>query len=259
MKIFKIELVGAIFSIMVVAEGMAATVVIDDFSEGNRNITSRGQTAWTDSGLNVLGGVRDGSAGCENSDTEGLTTANISDGLFSVSTNPKGAPSIYLSYDGTSGWEDEAELDANPFNGSINPVQDLTDNGSNDRFSITFAYTKGASETVDFFNDFNLAVKVGGSTYLVDVSDVANVWVDDNYAELSADTPTAVSFEVLFSDFGDDVDMSEVEGFYLHVCSENLNMEYAIDEIAAVPEPAAAALLLVVGGGLLFVRRLFAV
>jgi len=229
-------------------------VVIDDFSEGNRTITSRGQTAWYDTGLNVLGGVRDGSAGCENSPAGGLTTAKIQDGLFKVYSNKSGAPSIYLSYDQTAGWGG-TPLDDYPFNGSLNPVQDLTENGSNDRFRITFASANGADPEINFFNDVHLVVKVEGTNYLANMSSSANTWMEANYDDLNATTPVAASFEVSFSEFGD-IDMSQAQGFFLHVCSENMDMEYAIDKIAAVPEPASV-LMIGFGAGLIFLVRRF--
>ncbi|MBN2686508.1 MAG: hypothetical protein JXR40_14600, partial [Pontiellaceae bacterium] len=125
----------------------ADLVMIDDFTEpSSRTITSRGQQEWIDTTTTVPGGVRDGSVGCESSDTDGNTTMTISGGLFQISTNKKASPSVYLSYDGTAGWG--TDKDYAPFNGAFSPTIDLTDNGANNRFSILFAYADGMTEGV---------------------------------------------------------------------------------------------------------------
>ncbi len=239
----------------------ADVIIIDDFTEpSSRNITSRGQQAWVDVTGTVIGGIRDGSAGCESSDADGTTTARISAGIFSILTNKKASPSIYLAYDQTAGWG--THLDNDPFNGVLNPAWDLSDNGSNDRFSILFSKATSTDSATPFFNDFLLTVKVKGdpSLYQRDMDTAANAWMVSNKAALAAGSP--VAFEIFFTDLGDGVDLSQVEGFSLHICSENRDMEYAIDRIAAIPdpagipEPAVATLVLLFGIGTLSVKRL---
>jgi hypothetical protein len=158
-RFFTISICAAV--LMVTTAAWAGPVMIDDFSESaTGTITSRGQQAWVDNTLTVPGGVRDGSVGCESSDADGTTRMQISAGLFKIDTNKKAAPSVYLSYDGTAGWGDD--LDYDPFNGAFTTALDLTGNGSNDRFSILFAYAKGMSPTIEYFNDVFVSVLIGG-------------------------------------------------------------------------------------------------
>ena len=118
---------------------LAGMLLLDGFDEpvsGSAH-TSKGQSAWHDTTDTVMGGIRDGSVGCESSELDGTTTAQISGGLMEVTTNKKASPSVYLSYDRTAGWG--PDLDSDPFNGSCVPALDLTDGGGNDRFRIVFA------------------------------------------------------------------------------------------------------------------------
>lgn len=95
----------------------ADLVMIDDFTEPSRTITSKGQQEWVDYTSTVPGGVRDGSVGCESSDALGNTTMKIEGGLFKISTNKSASPSVYLSYDATAGWGSDKDYD--PFNGTF--------------------------------------------------------------------------------------------------------------------------------------------
>jgi hypothetical protein len=79
--------------------------------------------------------------------------------------------------------------------------------------------------------------------------------MDENYATLNTETP--VAFEVLFSELGTGLDMSSVEAIHLHVCSENRDMDYGIDKIQAVPEPAVMSLIGLSGAFALLIRRIF--
>lgn len=247
----KIAGIGATFLLAVAAQ--ATPILIDDFSEPSRNITSRGQQEWVDTTATVPGGVRDGSVGCESSDTDGNTTMRINNGLFAILTNKKAAPSVYLSYDATAGWG--SDKDYAPFNGAFVSTIDLTGGGKNDRFSILFAYANGMDPTVDYFNDVFVSVQINGSFYQYDAAAAANTWMDQHYETLNAGT--ACAFEVLFSALGSGIDMTQVEAIHLHVCSENRDMEYGLDQIVAIPEPAAAGLILLAGGGLFLLERRF--
>jgi hypothetical protein len=240
------------FLLVVVCSAGADWVMIDDFLESaTATITSQGQQAWVDNTPTVPGGVRDGSIGCETSDADGTTRMQISDGLFKIDTNKKASPSVYLSYDGTAGWG--SGLDDDPFNGAFTTALDLTGNGSNDRFSLLFAYAKGMSATTDYFNDVFVSVLIGGQFYQYDASDDANAWMGDNYATLNTETPSA--FEVLFSKLGTGLDLSRVQAIHLHVCSENRDMDYALDKFEAVPEPAVISLIGLSGFFSFLIRR----
>ncbi|WP_168433524.1 hypothetical protein [Pontiella sulfatireligans] len=236
----------------------ANAFLIDDFSDpANQTTTSQGnQTAWEDTTSSVIGGIRDGSVGCESSSSGGTTTAKFANGKLEVYTNKKASPSIYLAYDGTAGWG--SNLDTDPFgNGTISPVLDFTDGGGNDRFSITFASAGGMDPSTNFFNDVLLSVKIEGekNLYQANMDDAANAWMDENYNALAAGR--AAAFEIDFSALGASIDMTKVEAFSLHICSENKNMDYSIDKIEAVPEPAVLTLVALFGIGLLSAKRLF--
>lgn len=238
-----------------------AEIVIDDFSEADNAHTSQGQAAWADPGIDVMGGIRDGSVGCEDSESDGTTTANITkDGEFEVTTNKKASPSIYLSYDGLAGWGTDKDFD--PFNGIISPVWDLTENGANSGFAIVFTHAADGDDIHPFFNDFLLTVKTEGNATLNQCNvgskgtDVANDWMSENYTTLNGGT--SVTFYVPFSALSGTPDMSKVEGFALHICSENRNLEYTLDSIsAAVPEPASILMIGFGGVLILFFRRRF--
>ncbi|OXU15110.1 PEP-CTERM sorting domain-containing protein [Sedimentisphaera salicampi] len=251
-SILKSVLACAAFMLLV-SYANAEYVMIDDFSEPGQNITSKGQQAWSDTNSNVLGGVRDGSVGCESSEADGRSTANISNGLFAVTTNHKAAPSIYLSYDGLAGWGNH--LDDDPFNDSLSPSQDLTAGGA-DAFSIEFVHADEGDSGVAFFNDVLLTVKMEGQSnlYQYNANTEANSWMDTNYNLISESNPMA--FEVEFAKLGNgtstDIDMAKVEAVGLHICSENYDLEYTLNSFSTVPEPATLALL---GSGLIMLRR----
>lgn len=252
-------LTGMSFTLlMVVAAVSGDTFVIDDFSvpaSGSAH-TSKGQAAWYDTTSSVLGGIRDGSVGCESSELDGTTTAQITGGKFNVKTNKKASPSVYLSYDQTPGWG--SHLDNDPFNGVLNPVQDLTDSGSNDRFSIVFASASGRNVSIPYFNDFLITVKIKdvGTLYQCNLGNngtgAANTWMESNYTTLNAGTP--VAFDVLFTELDDSINMSQVEGVAFHICSNNSNLEYSLDSISTVPEPATFCLL-AVGSVFVMIRK----
>ena len=239
-----------------------SAVVIDDFSQGTSAHTSVGkQNAWDNSDINVLGGIRNGSVGCELS-TGGTTAANITaDGKFEVTTNWKASPSIYLGYDATDDWG--PDLDTDPFNGVFIPVEELTESGVNNSFAITFTYAYEADPDTPFFNDFLFTVQIDGTLYTNNVgsrgTDAANDWMDDNYADLSdKDTVSSATFLVPFSGLTGTgtLDMSKVQALSLHICSANYDLDYTLDSITTtIPEPATA-LLLAIGGGLTWLLRL---
>lgn len=235
-----------------------AVVVIDDFTEGTSSYTSTGQqSAWDNSNINVLGGIRNGSVGCESSDTDGTTKANIQDGHFEVTTNKKASPSIYLGYDATAGWG--TDLDTDPFNGAFSSAVDLTQSGLNNSFAITFSYASGTDTVTPFFNDFLFTVQIAGVMYTKNVGfngdGTANIWMAANYTDLNNEI--SATFLVPFSELNGTPNMSQVEAFSLHICSENKNSEYTLDSItAAVPEPASA-LMIAFGGGLIALVRRF--
>ncbi|MDD2237975.1 MAG: hypothetical protein PHP44_03965 [Kiritimatiellae bacterium] len=81
-----------------------AVVLIDDFSipASGQTVTSKGQQSWVNLTASVLGGVRDGSVGCESSEADGNTTGQITGGQLYIETNKRASPSMYLSYDGTA-------------------------------------------------------------------------------------------------------------------------------------------------------------
>jgi hypothetical protein len=240
---------------LLIGSAGADSVMIDDFSESATSTkTSTGnQEEWVDNTSTVPGGVRDGSVGCEWSDADGTTRMQIGDGLFKIDTNKKAAPSMYLSYDGTAGWG--TDKDSSPFNGKFATALDLTGDGSNDRFSILFAYADGMSATTNYFNDVLISVQIADEFHQHDATGAANVWINDNYATLNQETP--VAFEVLFSELGSGLDMSSVEAIHLHICSENRDMDYAIDQFEAVPEPSGVLMVSAVLLTGLWIRRRF--
>lgn len=114
---------------------------------------------------------------------------------------------------------------------------------------------------VAYFNDVFISVQINDYFYQYDAATDANAWMDAHYDELNAGTPAA--FDVLFSSLvakngGPAINMtlmSQVEAIHVHVCSENRNMDYGIDQIAAIPEPAAVTFIVWAGIAMLVGRR----
>lgn len=243
-------------SVYMLSVANAADVVIDDFSDpsnGNAH-TSQGQSAWYESVTGVIGGNRDGSVGCESSEFDGTTTAQITGGEFTVTTNKKASPSIYLSYDQTPGWG--PNLDTDPFNGTFSSSQDLTGGSDNNRFAIVFTHAAGRNVGIAYFNDFLITVEVDSVLYSCNLgdqgTDAANVWMEANYDDLSSDIPA--TFYVDFSQLSGTPDMSAVDAIALHICSNKYDWEYSLDSIyTTVPEPMTVMLLL--GGGAVFAAK----
>ncbi|NCD33004.1 MAG: hypothetical protein EOL87_06230 [Spartobacteria bacterium] len=145
-------------SLLLCSHTVFGAVVIDSFEDGDGNHTSKGQSAWIDNPATVIGGIRDGSAGCEASEADGTTTARIGDGELYVFTNHKAAPSVYFNYDAHSGWG--SDLDTDPFTGTFAAPVDLTEDGKNTQFSFFFTHALYDSSSAPFFNDVLITLKI---------------------------------------------------------------------------------------------------
>jgi len=252
----------------------AGTIVIDDFScgEGTHNSGGSGsQNQWTDTtnGTCTLGAYRDGSVGCEIWEFNGNTMARVKDGVLEIITNDQSSPSVYLSYDDTSGWGEPPDPENTPFNGSfsdaagiLDSAQDLTGGGSNNQFEFLFTYAYEDDEDhSNFFQDFRVTLIDSDSntaSYNAGMESAggdgtANTWMSSVYDDLNDGIPA--SFTIPFSKFSG-VDLTAVEGINLHICSEEKGSDYTLDAIVATPEPASASLaLLAAGVGALVARR----
>ena len=89
----------------------AAPISIDEFTEPTTAVqhtsNAGAQVQWSDTGLTAtltVGGVRDGSIGCEYYDNISVIRATVGAGSLSVDSTGSSTPSLYLSYDATSGW-----------------------------------------------------------------------------------------------------------------------------------------------------------
>ena len=141
-KIFCL-IIGALLYFCSSFTAECAVVMIDSFTfpATTQTVTSKGQQSFVNVTDTVLGGVRDGSVGCESSEADGNTTGKIDGGKYEIYTNKKASPSMYLSYDGTSGWG--THLDTDPFNGQFAQPIDLTDGGLNNSFNTRSAALAG--------------------------------------------------------------------------------------------------------------------
>ncbi len=270
LKLKKTTILWAVF-LFFAAQSFAAEIIIDTFasptSQATYSSSSKTQVQWTDSSSSgdILGGVRDGSVGCELSTDNNQSQARVGDGTFAITAQPKAGPSTYLSYDGTEGWSQPADPENDRFNGTFASAIDLTDGRLNDRFYFSFVYAfhgKDGDGTVTF-NDFRITLleydNGENNTYSYNVGyqgdGSANTWMTENYTDLN--DGESATFAMDFSSFGD-ASLDDVLALQIHICSADLGSDYTLNSIsAAVPEPTSIAMISVTGAIALIIRRRF--
>jgi len=227
--------------------------------------TGGSQKPWSDTGLtatDTLGGIRDGSIGCEGVNTSSVT-AIVGAGAISLDATGGSTPSLYLGYDGHSGWG--SHLETQPFNGVLSSPVDLTGGGGNDAIALRF--TSVRSRGVGF-NDFRITLVQG---YAGDVNTspgtiaydadgtptagTADYWFSFNAAsainaQLTDGTGEQTFYfpmSSLVNAAGSTATFNAVQAIQFHGCTEQVAFDYTMDSIQAVPEPTTIAAMVSAG------------
>jgi hypothetical protein len=251
-------------------------IVIDEFTEpsaatyfSNKN----SQVAWADSGLDTadtIGGVRDGSIGCEYYDNTSNVKTTVGGGEIKVDSTGNSTPSLYLAYDGHSGWGGTypASLETEPFNGVFASTVDLTGGGTNASIAFRFTAVDGLDSGTGF-NDFRITLiqgytgDVNSSPGTVDfdvdgtpTAGTADYWYSYDAADVINGQLTNTTSEQIFlfdlaslvNDNNVTATFDSVQAIQIHACTEDTGLTYTLDSVRAVagaaggptpvPEPA---------------------
>lgn len=243
-------------------------LIIDDFQEptDSHEIKSNGgkQAQWTDPGndgsysddVNVLGGIRDGSLGCESYDNTSSVSGDVGGGTLNVRSAGTSTPSIYLSYDGTRGWEEtDLNPETKPFNGTFT-AKDFT---AYDQITFTFAsvggFEFGEGENGGF-NDFNITFLQGAGEgqendgeflYTYDAATAGELGGANDLTNSDVTQAFSIDLSLLKNNNDETATFDGVQAVQLHICSEDTKSEYSLDSfsLTAIPEPNTLFLLIV--------------